>query len=67
MQRVAFPILLALIFILLMVFYLVPGLISTVGTRMHGSAILNLVSTAILIWTIVELGFLRGTGSTLTS
>jgi uncharacterized membrane protein YhaH (DUF805 family) len=45
----------------LLVFYLVPGLISTVGTRMHGLAILNLVSTAILIWMIVELGFLRGT------
>ena len=45
----------------LLVFYLVPGLISTVGTRMHGSAILNLVSAAISIWMIVELGFLRGT------
>jgi len=45
----------------LLVFYLVPGLISTVGTRMHGPAILNLVSAAITIWMIVELGLLHGT------
>jgi uncharacterized membrane protein YhaH (DUF805 family) len=45
----------------LLLFYLVPSLLSGAGTSMGGSMILNLISFAISIWAIVELGFLRGT------
>ncbi len=45
----------------LLVFYLVPGLLSGAGTTMGGELILNLISLAISIWAIVQLGFLRGT------
>ena len=48
----------------LLVFYLLPNVLSGVGT-MSGSATLNgvmsLASFAILIWALVELGCLRGT------
>lgn len=46
----------------LLVFYLVPGLLSGAGTTIGGELVLSLISLAISIWAIVQLGFLRGTG-----
>ena len=45
----------------LLVFYLVPGLFSGGAMNMDDSVILNLLSFAVSIWGIVQLGFLRGT------
>jgi uncharacterized membrane protein YhaH (DUF805 family) len=45
----------------LLLFYVVPSLLSGAGTGMGGAMILNLISFAISIWAIVQLGFLRGT------
>jgi uncharacterized membrane protein YhaH (DUF805 family) len=45
----------------LLVFYLVPGLLSGGAMNMDDSVILNLLSFAVSIWGIVQLGFLRGT------
>jgi uncharacterized membrane protein YhaH (DUF805 family) len=47
----------------LLVFYLVPGILSGVGQALESSValILSLASLAISIWAFVELGCLRGT------
>lgn len=45
----------------LLVFYVVPGLLSAAATSMDSSIVLNLASLAVSIWAIVQLGFLRGT------
>ena len=48
----------------LLIFYLLPNVLSGVGTYSQSSTVngvLSLVSFAILIWAIVELGCLRGT------
>ena len=46
----------------LLLFYAVPSVLSSAAERMEGGGlILHLVSFAITIWAIVELGFLRGT------
>ena len=47
----------------LLVFYALPGILSTVGNRMDdlGFLILHVVSFAISLWAFVELGCLRGT------
>jgi len=45
----------------LLVFYLVPGLLSAAAVNMDDSLILNLLSFAVSIWGLVQLGFLRGT------
>jgi uncharacterized membrane protein YhaH (DUF805 family) len=48
----------------LLVFYLVPGILSGVGQALESSSvalILSLASLAISIWAFVELGCLRGT------
>jgi uncharacterized membrane protein YhaH (DUF805 family) len=47
----------------LLLFYLVPGLLSGAGTQVEGmgNAVLSLIGLAITVWMIVELGCLRGT------
>src|SRR4029450_3135561 len=46
----------------LLLFYAVPSILSSAAARLGGGGIiLHLVSFAITIWAIVELGFLRGT------
>lgn len=45
----------------LLVFYLLPGLLSAAAMSMDDSVVLNLLSFAVSIWGIVQLGFLRGT------
>jgi uncharacterized membrane protein YhaH (DUF805 family) len=46
----------------LLLFYAVPSILSSAADRIEGGGIiLHLVSFAITIWAIVELGFLRGT------
>jgi uncharacterized membrane protein YhaH (DUF805 family) len=46
----------------LLLFYAVPSILSSGADRMEsGGIILHLVSFAITIWAVVELGFLRGT------
>jgi uncharacterized membrane protein YhaH (DUF805 family) len=47
----------------LLLFYLVPGVLSALGMQMGGMAngALSLIGFAITIWMIVELGCLRGT------
>lgn len=45
----------------LLVFYLLPGLLSGAAMSMDDSIILNLLSFAVSIWGLVQLGFLRGT------
>ena len=44
----------------LLLFYLVPAVLSGAGGAMGTGMILSLVSFAISIWALVELGFLRG-------
>jgi len=46
----------------LLVFYVLPGLLSTIGeTLAAGGLVFSLASFAVSIWALVELGFLRGT------
>jgi uncharacterized membrane protein YhaH (DUF805 family) len=46
----------------LIVFYVIPGILSSLGNRMDDAGIiLHLISFAISVWALVELGFLRGT------
>lgn len=45
----------------LLVFYLLPGLLSAAAMSMDDSIVLNLLSFAVSIWGLVQLGFLRGT------
>lgn len=45
----------------LLVFYVVPVILSTAATNLDRMLILNLASLAVSIWAIVQLGFLRGT------
>ena len=45
----------------LLVFYLAPAVLSAAAVAMGDSMILNLLSFAISIWGLVQLGFLRGT------
>jgi uncharacterized membrane protein YhaH (DUF805 family) len=46
----------------LLLFYLVPGIVSSAADRMEGPGVfLHLVSFAITVWALVELGCLRGT------
>ena len=46
----------------LLLFYAVPSVLSSAADRIEGGGIiLHLVSFAITIWAIIELGFLRGT------
>lgn len=45
----------------LLVFYLLPGLLSAAAMSMDDSIILNLLSFAVSIWGLLQLGFLRGT------
>lgn len=45
----------------LLVFYLVPGLLSAAAMGWDDSMVLNLLSFAVSIWGLVQLGFLRGT------
>jgi uncharacterized membrane protein YhaH (DUF805 family) len=45
----------------LLVFYLLPGVLSGLGASIGLQTIFGLASLAISIWMIVELGFLRGT------
>jgi len=45
----------------LLVFYVVPSVLSAAATNMDASIVLNLASLAVTIWGIVQLGFLRGT------
>src|ERR1043165_7197650 len=44
----------------LLVFYLVPALLSWIGGIFDGSFIFSLASFAVSIWALVELGFLPG-------
>jgi uncharacterized membrane protein YhaH (DUF805 family) len=47
----------------LLVFYLLPGILSTAGNEMGdvGFILLHIISFAISVWAFVELGCLRGT------
>lgn len=45
----------------LLVFYLLPAVLSWLGASMGASFIFSLASFAVSIWGLVELGFLRGT------
>ncbi|HET7806016.1 MAG TPA: DUF805 domain-containing protein [Pseudolabrys sp.] len=45
----------------LLVFYLVPGVFDGMDRVLGPNLLFNLVSIAISVWMIVELGFLRGT------
>ena len=47
----------------LLVFYVLPGILSSLGNQMDdlGFLILHVVSFAITVWAFVELGCLRGT------
>lgn len=47
----------------LVVFYAMPGILSTVGNQMEdvGFVILHIISFGISVWAFVELGCLRGT------
>src|SRR5262245_25274108 len=46
----------------LLLFYAVPSILSSAADRMEGGGIiLHVVSFAITIWAVIELGFLRGT------
>lgn len=45
----------------LVLFYVVPSVLGGAGGTIGAEMILNLISLAISIWAIVELGFLRGT------
>lgn len=48
----------------LLVFYFLPGVIDKVGAHTAVELAFRLVSVAISIWALVELGFLRGTPGT---
>ena len=45
----------------LLVFYVLPGVLSALGPTIGANLIFSLVSFAVSIWGLVELGFLRGT------
>ncbi len=45
----------------LLVFYVLPGVLSTIGESLAAGWIFSLASFAVSIWALVELGFLRGT------
>ena len=45
----------------LLVFYVLPGLLNTIGESLAAGWIFSLGSIAVSIWALVELGFLRGT------
>lgn len=45
----------------LLLFYLLPAVLSGIGTATGMETIFSLASLAVSIWMIVELGFLRGT------
>jgi uncharacterized membrane protein YhaH (DUF805 family) len=48
----------------LVLFYVVPGILSSLANQMEFGFILHLVSFAITVWAFVELGCLRGHGGT---
>jgi uncharacterized membrane protein YhaH (DUF805 family) len=49
----------------LILFYLVPGILDTIGEQFGGvSLVFSLAAFALSIWGLVELGFLRGTAGT---
>ena len=45
----------------LLVFYVLPGVLNTIGESLAAGWIFTLASFAVSIWALVELGFLRGT------
>ena len=45
----------------LVLFYVVPGILSSLANQMDFGFVLHLVSFAITVWAFVELGCLRGT------
>jgi uncharacterized membrane protein YhaH (DUF805 family) len=45
----------------LLVFYVLPGVLNTIGESLAAGWIFSLASFAVSIWALVELGFLRGT------
>src|SRR6267142_1037973 len=48
----------------LVLFYAVPGILSSLANQMEFGFVLHLVSFAITVWAFVELGCLRGHGGT---
>jgi uncharacterized membrane protein YhaH (DUF805 family) len=48
----------------LLIFYLLPGVLSAIGEAGGGAIVFTIASFAISMWAIVELGALRGTAGT---